>query len=169
MARYTTTTGMASYYYAMIMTKLCRRSPHVRFSRFGYYDPHINIIHDFLVLAHHPASSYPVPTFYEVVTTGTVLYLRQQNRCPLSPPQHVSPHKVAYQYFAYHNGQLIRAHRFEKDLLATLVQEDPTLANYTKTHRLRAYDVGDQIELVKYFNRRTAIPVAELSSFRQPS
>lgn len=132
---------------------------------FRYYDPQDNIIHDFLVLAHHPASSYPVPNFYEVVTTGTVLYLRQHNRCPLSPPRDVNPHKVAYHYFAYHHGQLVRAQRFTRDLLPTLVQEDPALADYAKVHHLRTYDVGDQILLVEHFNRRTATPLAELASF----
>lgn len=132
---------------------------------FRYYDPQDNIIHDFITLAHHPRSSYPVPNFYEVVTSGKVLYLRQQNHCPLSPPRGVSPHKVAYHYFAYYEGQLVRAHRFEKDLLPTLAQEDATVGHYLKEHRLRPYEVGDQILLVKYFNQRTATPVAELASF----
>ena len=131
---------------------------------FRYYDPQDNIIHDFLVLAYHPLSSYPIPSFYEVVTSGKVLYLRQHNRCPLSPPRHVSPHKVAYHYFAYYEGQLVRAQRFERDMLPALAQEDPTVGHYVKAHRLRPYDVGDQILLVEYFNRRATVPVAELSS-----
>lgn len=132
---------------------------------FRYYDSQDNIIHDFLVLAHHPVSPYSVPTFYEVVTAGKVLYLRRHNRCPTTPPPGVSPHTVAYDYFAYYHGQLVRSYRFEKELFSALTVESPALLTYSRKHRLRPYDIGDQILLVTYFNRHGTTPVAELPSF----
>ena len=127
---------------------------------FRYYDPQENIIHDFLALDHHPRLPYPVRSFYEVVTTGEVLYLRRHNRCPVAPPRDVSPHKVAFTYFAYYQGQLVRARQFERNLLPMLLEKDPTLSRYAKEHRLRPYDVGDQILLVDYFNQPQPKPVA---------
>ena len=129
-----------------------------------YYDPQDDIIHDFVVIDQHPRLPYSVRTFYEVVTTGEVLYLRKRNRCPLRPPAHENIHTVAYNYFAYHAGTLVRAHHFDKELLPRLTQDDPSLARYIDDNRLRAYDVGDQIRVIEYFNRPRSQPIAHLVS-----
>lgn len=128
-----------------------------------YYDPQDNIIHDFLVIDQHPRLPYSVRTFYEVVTTGEVLYLRKRNRCPLRPPTRENAHTVAYDYFAYHQGRLVRAHHFGKELLPQLTQDDPSLVRYIDDNHLRAYDIGDQIRLIEYFNQQQPQPIAHLA------
>ena len=130
---------------------------------FQYYDQQDNIIHHFLALSRR-SSSYMTQSFYEVVTEGEVLYLRQRNRCPLDPPPNVNSHAVAYHYFAYYRGRLVRAHRFKQELLPTLVAEDPTLSDYIKEHQLKPYHVGDQILLIDHFNHQSAPPIANLWS-----
>ena len=130
---------------------------------FRYYDPQDNIIHDFLSLAYQSPSSYPMRGFYEVVSEGDVLYVRQHNHCPLEPPREVNAHTIAYNYFAFYRGKLVRAHQFEKGLLPALIQEDPTLAGYMKEQHLKPYDVGDQILLINYFNHVPSVPLADLA------
>ena len=134
--------------------------------RFFYYSPQDNIIHRFLTIERRLRSSYVVRSFYEVVTEGPVLYLRQSNHCTARPPRESSPHTVAFHYYAYYRGKLVRARAFEKDLLPTLLHESPALVDYMKSQRLHPYHVGDQILLVSYFNRHLAQPFADLTSRR---
>ena len=131
---------------------------------FRYYDLQDNIIHNFLVVDHSSRSSYSVRSIYEVVSEGEVLYLRRHNHCPLAPPQGTSVHTVAYDYFAYYQGVLVRSHQFEKSLLPALTEADPTLLHYIKEKHLKPYSVGGQVVLVEYFNRQLPTPVASLSS-----
>lgn len=134
--------------------------------RFFYYNPQDNIIHRFLALERHPRPTYAVHSFYEVVAEGPVLYLRQPNQCSARPPQGSNLHKVAFHYFAYYQGKLVRAHAFERDLLPALLQEKPALVAYLKAQRLQPYHIGDQILLVNYFNRYLSEPLAGLTSLR---
>ena len=130
---------------------------------FRYYDPRDNLIRHFLTVALRGArTSYPVRRFYEVVSKGDVMYLRRHNGCALAPPSDLSHHTVAYDYFAYYQGQLIRSHRFEKDLLPVLANTDPTLLSYMKEKQLRPYEIADQIALITRFNRWRSGPVAKM-------
>ncbi len=134
--------------------------------RFFYYNPQDNIIHRFLAIEQHPRHAYAVRSFYEVVAEGPVLYLRQPNQCSAQPPPGSNPHVVAFRYFAYYRGKMVRAHAFRKELLPTLVQENPGLIDYMKSQQLKPYHVGDQIMLVNRFNRQFSEPLAELRTFR---
>ena len=131
---------------------------------FRYYNAQDNLVHHFLAIDHRTRSSYPIRGFYEIVSKGDVLYLRQRNGCRWAPPHHVSPHVVAYDYFAYYQGQLVRSHRFEQELLPVLAEADPTLLRYMKESRLRPYEVEDQILLVAHVNRGLPSPLADVSS-----
>ncbi len=134
--------------------------------RFFYYNPQDNIIHCFLAIEQHPHHAYVVRSFYEVVAEGPVLYLRQPNQCSAHPPQGSNPHVVAFRYFAYYRGKIVRAHAFRKELLPILVQENPELTDYMKSQQLKPYHVGDQIMLVNHFNQQFSEPLAELLPFR---
>ena len=132
--------------------------------RFFYYNPQDNIIHRFLAIEQHPYPTYTVRSFYEVVTEGPVLYLRQPNQCSVHPPPSSSPHVVAFRYFAYYRGKMVRAHAFQKELLPALVRENPALVDYMKSQQLKPYHVGDQIVLINYFNQQVSEPLAALSA-----
>jgi hypothetical protein len=134
--------------------------------RFFYYNPQDNIIHRFLAIEQLPHPTYAVRSFYEVVAEGPVLYLRQPNQCSAHPPPGSSPHVVAFRYFAYYRGKIVRARAFQKELLPALAQESPALIEYIKSQQLKPYHVGDQIVLVNYFNRQFSEPLAALGSFR---
>ena len=134
--------------------------------RFFYYNPQDNIIHRFLAIEQHPHHAYVARSFYEVVTEGPVLYLRQPNQCSAHPPPGSNPHVVAFRYFAYYRGKMVRAHAFRKELLPTLVQESPGLINYMKSQQLKPYHVGDQIVLINYFNQQISEPLAVFLPFR---
>ena len=131
--------------------------------RFFYYDSQDNIIHRFVAIEQHPQPAYVVQSFYEVVAEGSVRYLRQPNRCAVRPPHGSSPHTVAFNYFVYYQGKIIRAHAFQKELLPVLAQQHPPLIDYQKSLQLKPYLVGDQILLVNYFNQQTTEPLADLA------
>lgn len=132
--------------------------------RFFYYNPQDNIIHRFLTLEQYPHPTYAIRSFYEIVAEGSALYLRQPNQCSARPPHGSNPHTVAFHYFAYYQGRLVRAHAFEKNLLPALMQEKPALEAYLKAQHLQPYHIGDQILLVNYFNRQLPEPLAALTS-----
>lgn len=132
---------------------------------FRYYDPQENIIHRFLAVD-DSRTSYSVRNFYEVVSEGDVLYLRRRNRCALDPPPGSSVHTVAYNYFAYYRGLLVRSQQFERVLLPVLAEAHPSLLPHIKEHRLKPYQVGDQIVLINYFNSRSPVSVANVSLSR---
>ena len=134
--------------------------------RFFYYNPQDNIIHRFLAIEQHPHPAYAVRSFYEVVAEGPVLYLRQPKQCSAHPPLGSNPHVVAFRYFAYYRGKMVRAHAFQRELLPALAQKNPKLITYMKSHQLKPYHVGDQIMLVNYFNRQSLEPLAELNPLR---
>lgn len=131
--------------------------------RFFYYNPQDNIIHRFLAIEQHPNPAYAAHHFYEVVAEGPALYLRQPNRCLARPPANSNSHTVAFHYFAYYQGKLVRAHAFEKELLPTLTQENAALVDYIKLQHLQPYHIGDQILLVNYFNRYRPEPLANIT------
>ncbi len=130
--------------------------------RFFYYDSRDNIIHRFVAIEQQPQRAYVVRSFYELVAEGPVSYLRQPNRCAARPPHGSSPHTVSFNYFAYYQGKVIRAHAFERELLPALAQQHPRLIDYLKAQQLKPYEVGDQILLVKYFNQQLTQPLANL-------
>lgn len=129
--------------------------------RFFYYDSRDSIVHRFVAIE-QPQHTYVVRSFYELVAEGPVSYLRQPNRCAARPPQGSSPHTVSFNYFAYYQGKVIRAHAFERELLPALAQQHPRLIDYLKAQQLKPYEVGDQILLVKYFNQQLTQPLANL-------
>lgn len=131
--------------------------------RFFYYDPQNNIIHRFVALEQYLQPNYVARSFYEIVTEGPVSYLRQPNRCSARPPHGSSLHTVAYHYFAYYQGKMVRAHAFEKKMLPTLMKQNAALTDYIRSHRLQPHHVGDQIRLVDYFNQHFSEPLAELA------
>ena len=131
---------------------------------FFYYDSQDNIIHRFRVINQRPYHSYPISTFYEIVADGALQYLRRPVRCPAQPPRSANEHTVAYAYFAYYRSTLVRSHHFERKLLPALVREHPTLADYVRSHKLRPYDVGDQVRLTTYFNQSLPSPLAQTNT-----
>ena len=129
------------------------------------------IIHDYLEYTEEYKKKYgqkciflmQVRSFYEIVIEGPVSYLRQPNRCSAQPPHGSSLHTVAYHYFAYYQGKMVRAHAFDKKMLPALMKQNAALIDYIRSHRLQPYHVGDQIRLVDYFNQHFSEPLAELA------
>lgn len=140
--------------------KLYTYGPHQAVS-FQYYNEQDGVLHKFEVFSEQVNSYYSRDAFFEIVVDGDVPYLRKRNRFPVYQPRDgylaertITPHAKAYDYFVELDGSLSKAKRFKKEVLPHLLQAEASLAGFIKDKRLKVYDIGDQIVLLNYYNRK---------------
>ncbi len=158
--------GAISYDYARDIV-MCKEnetirtfSPH-QVSSFKYFDEAESLFHDFVTLGVEVHPSYQHIAFYELVLEGDINYVRKRNRFPAIQAKEgylalqnsqLNEHKVCYEYFVHYNDQLIKARRFKKEVLPLMKSKEKSIQAFMKANHLRPYDIGDQIELVEYYN-----------------
>nr|WKN39793.1 hypothetical protein K4G66_13945 [Tunicatimonas sp. TK19036] len=150
-------------------------------SSFRYYDPEENVMHYFKTYAYQPTAYVTIPSFFEIVVEGEVAYLRKHNPYPYYAPtesrrfavkerDQVSPHILCYDYYVYLNNEIIRASRFNKEVLPLLEDQNIAIRHHIKENKLRTYDIRDQIQLIQYTNEQLGShPHTNLSASIRPS
>jgi hypothetical protein len=135
--------------------------PHQAVS-FQFYEIEKNLLRRFKVYELAQNSFYSQQGFFEIVVDGEVDYIRKRNRYALYHPRdgymvHRKPnmHEVAYDYFVQVNGKLIKARKFKKEVLPQLLLTDQSVEKYMKEQKLTTYDIGDQIVLLNYYNKKS--------------
>lgn len=132
-----------------------------QFISFMYYDEKEDLYHNFVSLDNELNPKYQQKAIYEVVLEGKVNYVRKRNKYPTYEPKkgylanknrRLNQHKVAYEYFVQYGDRLIKSRRFKQEVLPLMLDQEQSLAFYMKENNLKSYQVGDQIELVRYFN-----------------
>lgn len=150
-------------------------------SSFRYYDEQEKLVHYFKTYVHRPNAYATIPTFFEVVVSGDVSYLRKRNAFPYfegtdkrrfagKSSARISPHILCYDYYVYVDDQIIRASRFKKEVLPRLADQGVAIRSHIKENNLKAYHVGDQIQLIQYANQQLASqqPQASVSASIEP-
>jgi hypothetical protein len=135
-------------------------TPH-QVTAFKYFEKEENLFHHYVTLINEINPKYQQKAFYEVVLEGDINYVRKRNKYPAYNAKegylanrnpHLNQHKVCYEYFVQYEDELIKARRFKREVLPIMQNKERSLQTYMKEHQLRPYDIGDQIELVEYYN-----------------
>ncbi|MDF9795879.1 hypothetical protein OKW21_001142 [Catalinimonas alkaloidigena] len=135
-------------------------TPH-QVTAFKYYEESENLFHDFVTLTNYINPRYQQKAFYEVVLEGDISYVRKRNKYPAynakegylaNRNKRLNQHKVCYEYFVHYENELIKSKSFKREVLPIMQNKERSLHTYMKKNQLRPYDIGDQIELVEYFN-----------------
>lgn len=133
---------------------------------FKYFDEEHNIFHEYLTLSNEINPKYQQKAFYEVVLEGDVNFVRKRNRYPAYNAKEgylstrnarLNEHKVCYEYFIEYNDELIKSRRFKQEVLPLLKRNDQSLRVYMKENHLKPHNIGDQIELVEYYNHISSL------------
>lgn len=176
--------GDLSYDYANDLI-MCRQEgmiktygPHKAVS-FRYYEEEKNLFHRFKVYELAQNSFYSQKAFFEIVLDGDVDFIRKRNRYDVHQPQEgylahrrTNVHEVAYQYYVLVDDRLVKARKFKKEVLPQLLLNEQSLESYLKDQKLNTYDIGDQIVLLNYYNKRlerTRPTAIDQSAYRKGS
>lgn len=135
-------------------------------SSFKYFDAESNLFHEYVALSNKITPEYQQKSFYEVVLEGDINYVRKRNRFPAYHPKdgylatrnaQMNEHKVCYEYFVQYKDELIKSRRFKQEVLPIMKSKEYSIDAYMRANNLRTYNIGDQIELVEYYNSATDI------------
>ena len=128
---------------------------------FKYFDEEANIFHEYITLSNEINPRYQQKAFYEVLLEGDINYVRKRNRFPAynakegylaNRNNRLNEHKVCYEYFVQYEDELIKSRRFKQEVLPIMKSKEQSLQAFMKKNQLKPYDIGDQIELVEYYN-----------------
>ncbi|WPP49500.1 hypothetical protein [Catalinimonas niigatensis] len=168
-----------NYAYDIVMCKegeLTKTFTTHQVSSFKYFDEEDNLFHEYITLSNEVTSEYQKKAFYEVVLEGDINYVRKRNRFPAYHAKegylatrnaHMNKHKVCYEYFVHYDNDLIKSRRFKQEVLPIMESKEYSISAYMREKQLKTYNIGDQIELVEYYNsvsnlnNRTAIQRTE--------
>lgn len=135
-------------------------TPH-QVNSFKYFNEETEVFHEFITLSNDIHPKFQQKAFYEVVLEGDINYVRKRNRFPAynakegylsTPNARLNEHKVCYEYFVQYDNALIKSRRFKQEVLPMMKSKEQSIQAFMKEKQLKPYNIGDQIELVEYYN-----------------
>ncbi len=138
-------------------------------SNFEIFDEVFGGIRRFYSLPYAINGEYETPTFFEVLTEGNDLallcreYIATDTRGmnnnwgpmgmnPLWGPQNNFGYRLAFNYYFFKNGRLVRYSLKKKDLYAMLPGYDDEIDLFMRKNRLEHDKRGDLLRITAYYN-----------------
>lgn len=138
-------------------------------SNFEIFDEVFGGIRRFYSLPYAINGEYETPTFFEILTEGNDLallcreYIATDTRGmnnnwgpmgmnPLWGPQNSFGYRLAFNYYFFKNGRLVRYSLKKKDLFAMLPGYDDEIDLFMRKNRLEHDKRGDLLRITAYYN-----------------